>query len=82
MTYSFEILKQRRQKNPVSSVFLLSDGLDNGAQQKVASSLIGCGLQDSFTIHSFGFGSDHDPVLMNEIAKIKDGSFYFVEKID
>lgn len=33
------------------------------------------------TIHSFGFGKDHDPELMNEIASMKDGNFYFIEDL-
>jgi hypothetical protein len=36
----------------------------------------------NFTIHSFGFGKDHDPKLMNEISKLRDGNFYFIEKLD
>jgi len=39
-------------------------------------------LTDTFTINSFGFGLDHDPKLMTGISDIKDGSFYFIEKLD
>jgi hypothetical protein len=35
-----------------------------------------------YTISSFGYGNDHDPELMNNISKLKDGKFYFVEKLD
>ena len=45
-------------------------------------SLIKNQIEESFTIHSFGFGADHDPALMNKISNIKDGNFYYVEKID
>ena len=37
---------------------------------------------DTYTINSFGFGKDHDPELMNKISQHKDGSFYYVEKLD
>lgn len=37
---------------------------------------------DVFTINTFGYGKDHDPKLMDEISKLKDGSFYFIENID
>ena len=36
MRNAFKILRDRRMKNPVSSIFLLSDGLDGGAQHRVA----------------------------------------------
>lgn len=39
-------------------------------------------LKDNFTIHSFGFGADHDPELMVEIAKLNDGNFYYIEKLN
>ena len=35
-------------------------------------------FSETITVHSFGFGSDHDPVLMEAIAKQKDGNFYYV----
>jgi len=82
MTHAFEILKQRRHQNPVTSVFLLSDGLDGGAQQKVKATLSRYNISDDTTINTFGFGSDHDPQLMNDIADLRDGNFYFVEKLD
>ncbi|EAR80639.2 von willebrand factor type A domain protein (macronuclear) [Tetrahymena thermophila SB210] len=71
--------------NSVSSIFLLSDGQDDGADIKIKNLLKTTYQQlqeESFTIHSFGFGNDHDGPLMQKIAQIKDGSFYFVEKND
>lgn len=38
-------------------------------------------ITDPFTINTFGFGSDHDPLLMTEIAKLKDGNFDFIENL-
>lgn len=37
---------------------------------------------EQFSIHSFGFGSDHDAKMMNAVCQLKGGSFYYVEKID
>jgi len=82
MCRAFEVLKQRREMNPVSSIFLLSDGLDEGAQQKVKSSLERYSISEDITINTFGFGNDHDPQLMSDIADLRDGNFYFVEKLD
>jgi len=82
MAHAFEVLKQRREMNPVTSIFLLSDGLDGGAQEKVKSSLAQTNISEDVTINTFGFGSDHDPQLMSDIADLRDGNFYFVEKLD
>lgn len=35
-----------------------------------------------YSLHSFGFGDDHDPNLMTEIAKIKQGNFYYIPELD
>lgn len=31
---------------------------------------------------SFGFGRDHDADLMDKIASVKDGNFYFIERLE
>jgi len=36
----------------------------------------------AYSINSFGFGKGHNPVLMNDICKVKDGNFYFVEHVE
>ena len=66
-----------------SAIILLSDGMDN----KMDHIEIGNGLKEFykntnliFTLHTFGYGSDHDPKIMNTLATIGDGSFYFVEE--
>ncbi len=33
-------------------------------------------------MNTFGYGSDHDADLMDDLAKLKDGTFYFIEKVD
>ena len=82
MRHAVRIINERKFRNPVTSVFLLSDGLDGGAIQGVRNLLNTEQPKDNFTIHSFGYGSDHDPNLMSAIAKYKDGNFYFVEKLE
>ncbi|KAL4435511.1 hypothetical protein ABPG74_020287 [Tetrahymena malaccensis] len=82
---AFSILQNRKQKNSVSSIFLLSDGQDNNSDSRIRQLLQSTyqELQEEcFTIHSFGFGNDHDGPLMQRIAQIKDGSFYYVERND
>jgi len=82
MCHAFKTLKERKQANAVSSIFLLSDGLDGQAQHRVSASLNEYGISDDVTISTFGFGNDHDPQLMNDIADLRDGNFYFIEKLD
>jgi Mg-chelatase subunit ChlD len=83
MQLAFRVLKDRKYSNPVSSIFLLTDGLDNGADKRVQEHMISLGLlSTNFTIQCFGFGRDHDEDLLNNISNIKDGSFYFIDKLD
>lgn len=35
---------------------------------------------DTFSIQSFGFGNDHNEDLMNAIAKVMDGNFFFIKQ--
>ncbi|KAL4450381.1 hypothetical protein ABPG74_009087 [Tetrahymena malaccensis] len=82
---AFETLQNRKQKNQVSSIFLLSDGQDDNSDIKIRNLLQTTNQQlqeENFTIHSFGFGNDHDGPLMQKIAQIKDGSFYYIENSD
>ena len=66
-----------------SAIILLSDGMDN----KMDHIEIGNGLKELnknsnliYTLHTFGYGNDHDPKIMNTLATIGDGSFYFVQE--
>lgn len=81
MAIALKALKERKYKNPVTSIFLLSDGIDNSNAPTYIEEQ-GNIENVAYTINSFGFGADHDPKLMNEIGEKKDGSFYYVEKID
>lgn len=38
-------------------------------------------IEIPFSLATFGFGNDHDPILMNKIANQKEGSFYFIEDL-
>ena len=41
-------------------------------------SLRRCDIRYPFTIKTFGFGTDVCPKIMNEIAHMKEGQFFFV----
>ncbi|GFQ06059.1 uncharacterized protein sll0103, partial [Phtheirospermum japonicum] len=62
-------------KNPVASIIFLSDGNDTCHTIFPENK----GQQGTIPVHSFGFGSDHDPVTMHAISDASGGTFSFVE---
>ena len=80
MRKAFNIIKNRRYHNPITGIFLLSDGLDEGADVRIAQSLSEFNIPDFFTIDSFGLGHEHCPKLMSNIAKLEDGGYYNIEE--
>jgi hypothetical protein len=80
---ALKTIQERKFTNKVTSVFLLSDGQDKGAEYSFKET-----LEDPlnkelplFTVHSFGFGIDHDEELMTNICEMKDGIFYFIKEL-
>lgn len=79
-----DILTKSHDLTVTSGVILLSDGQDNNLSDKeLADGLkqLTKGKNLSFTLHTFGYGQDHDPLIMNKLAHIRDGSFYFVDEL-
>ena len=82
---AIEILKKEKENqngNRVSSIILLSDGCDNeknDIQLGEALKNLTKGQNLSFTLNTFGYGNDHDPKIMDRLANIRDGSFFYVE---
>ncbi|KAM0833789.1 hypothetical protein ACQ4PT_064055 [Festuca glaucescens] len=85
-----KVLDQRRHRNAVSSVVLLSDGQDTytsvtrrgaGANYEalVPPSFLRTDGEWSAPIHTFGFGNDHDAAAMHVIAESTGGTFSFIE---
>uniref|UniRef100_A0A2N9FX00 Anaphase-promoting complex subunit 11 n=1 Tax=Fagus sylvatica TaxID=28930 RepID=A0A2N9FX00_FAGSY len=88
-----KVLVDRKWKNPVCSIILLSDGQDTytvsgpiGANAQTRyQSLVpisicrnnGEGLR--IPVHAFGFGADHDAASMHSISEISGGTFSFIE---
>ncbi|CAD8110764.1 unnamed protein product [Paramecium sonneborni] len=77
------MIKDRKFKNPVTCMFVLSDGVDDdkGADLRCQKALEKYNLQDTLTINTFGYGSDHDPKVMNNIANLKGGQFVYIDQI-
>ncbi|CAD8191541.1 unnamed protein product [Paramecium octaurelia] len=75
---AFYQLKSREYENNVTSIFLLSDGVDftyPEVQEQIKT------VNEVFTLHTFGFGQDHDAKMMTQICNLKSGSFYFVQDV-
>ncbi|XAR59989.1 hypothetical protein NMG60_11033196 [Bertholletia excelsa] len=88
-----KVMAERKWKNPVGSIILLSDGQDTynvssrgGAQPRRDYQAIlpfsvqrngGTGI--NIPVHSFGFGADHDSALMHSISESSQGTFSFIE---
>ncbi|MCL7033449.1 hypothetical protein MKW94_023574 [Papaver nudicaule] len=70
-----KVIEDRAHKNPVCSIMLLSDGQDSFTKTiniKEISRL-------QIPVHTFGFGADHDPVMLHSIAVGSKGTFSFLE---
>ncbi|CAL4933716.1 unnamed protein product [Urochloa decumbens] len=80
------VLDDRRHRNPVASVILLSDGRDGHIRHRPAD-LVPPSLRGSsgsraaapLPVHTFGFGADHDAAAMHAVAEETGGTFSFVQ---
>jgi uncharacterized protein YegL len=77
-----KIIKQRRYVNAVTSILILSDGLDDDAESNIRNQITKDSDIGVFTINTYGYGSDHDPNMMSALCSMKDGSFYYIDKLD
>lgn len=89
----FKVMVDRKWKNPVCSIILLSDGQDtytisgNSMTRPQADykSLLPTSIHQNgsvgfrIPVHAFGFGSDHDAASMHSISEISGGTFSFIE---
>ncbi|KAJ6311515.1 hypothetical protein OIU77_013303 [Salix suchowensis] len=88
-----KVMEDRREKNPVASIILLSDGQDtytvsgNGGNQSQPNYQLllplsihgGDNAGFQIPVHTFGFGADHDASSMHSISEISGGTFSFIE---
>ena len=70
----------------IASLILLSDGQDNYYYNMVDDYFLDY-IEDTgkenyiFTLHTFGYGNDHDAKLMESIANVKNGGFFFIQRL-
>ncbi|GAB2222720.1 hypothetical protein Droror1_Dr00016844 [Drosera rotundifolia] len=88
-----KVMEDRKEKNPVTSIILLSDGQDtytvndSGGNQSVPNYqlLLPSSIQPNegsefrIPVHTFGFGADHDASSMHSISETSGGTFSFIE---
>ena len=71
----------------IASMILLSDGEDNTYNGDRLSNLFRQLLLNTgknnyiFTLHTLGFGESHDYELMNKLSLIKDGGYFFIQRL-
>merc|ERR1711904_376633 len=75
------VMEQRRQRNPVGAVFLLTDGQDNTSRDQIQQ-LIGRARAAHSSVYAFGFGEDHDTAILNAVAESAQTPFTYVERLD
>jgi uncharacterized protein YegL len=78
---ALSVMEQRRQRNQVSAILLLTDGQDGATRNRIPelmqrASAINC------AVYAFGFGRDHDAGLLCDIAEQAQTPFTFVEDTD
>jgi len=88
-----KIMEDRRDKKPVASIILLSDGQDtytvsgsgNNQPQPNYKLLLPLSIHGGnntgfqIPVHAFGFGADHDASSMHSISETSGGTFSFIE---
>ncbi|KAI8563683.1 hypothetical protein RHMOL_Rhmol03G0128300 [Rhododendron molle] len=88
-----KVMENRREKNPVASIILLSDGQDtytvnssgSNKQEPNFQLLLPLSIHGNenaafkIPVHAFGFGVDHDASSMHSISEISGGTFSFIE---
>ncbi|KAL3622058.1 hypothetical protein CASFOL_034254 [Castilleja foliolosa] len=91
LTKGVQVLQERRKQNPVASMLFLSDGHDtcNNLKSKQPSEYLPASIvrgtdkgHQTFPVHTFGFGVNHDPLVMHAIADLSGGTFSFIESYD
>jgi len=85
-----DLIKNREKKNEIASVLLLTDGLANAGLQKtpeIIAAMLGPEKRPPpCSVHSFGYGSDHDSAMLKSISDPPNceakGVYFFVQTRD
>lgn len=72
------VMEQRRQRNKISAILLLTDGQDGSTRSQIPT-LLSRAARTNCALYCFGFGADHDSALLSEVAEQAHTPFTFVE---
>jgi uncharacterized protein YegL len=78
---AISVMEQRRQRNKVSAILLLTDGKDNSTRSRLPE-LMQRTARANCALYAFGFGKDHDAALLSEIAEQAQTPFTYVEETE
>ena len=83
---ALHLLADRKLVNQLTAIMLLSDGVDNNTQSvnnriRDAIDEFKPRINSSFKMHTFGYGADHDSAIMNLMAELTRGNFYYIENV-
>lgn len=78
MDVAIAAMEQRRCRNRVSAILLLTDGQDHSTRPHIPA-LISRSTNAKCSVYAFGFGADHDAALLSEISEQARTPFTFVE---
>jgi len=81
MLLGFELLGVREKD--LNRVMLLTDGLPNVGESTIPG-LVGLVNQrpKGVSLSTFGFGTDHNPELLQSMAQAGSGNYYYIENAD
>ncbi len=68
----------------MTSIFLLSDGIDedDNALEESRNLFRKAQIEKNFSLHTFGYGKNHDSELMRGLSESFKGNFYYVENVE
>jgi len=75
------VMEQRRQRNAVGALFLLTDGQDGTSHAQIQE-LVNRARAAHCGVYAFGFGQDHDTSTLSTIAESAQTPFTYVERPD
>jgi len=75
---ALSIMEQRRYRNKVSAILLLTDGQDASCRSQLPA-LLTRAQAANCVVYAFGFGRDHDAALLSDMAEQAHTPFTFVE---
>lgn len=78
---ALDVVEQRRQRNKVCAILLLTDGQDHSCAQYL-DEIVRRAKAANCSIYAFGFGADHDAGLLGTVAEKVQTPYTYVETTD